>query len=421
MKIFQKLKILSLNEFFRASIILIVLMNIANILNYVFQFVMARMLGPADYSVMAVLTSILYIFNFPSTSIQTVMSRYATVYSLKKEFGKLRGIMDAFIKKSFFICLTIYVVYLAISLFLSKTLEINFWLLALTGLFVFGAFLYPIGSGILQGMKKFKAMGWNSVLNSAIKLIIAMILVFFGFKVYGAVLGFILGVFIAFIFIFPFIKEVINAKEIKENPKIFDSHSLYAFFAMLIVVLMYSIDAILAKAHFTADIAGRYAVLSMIGKIILFSTLTIGNAMFPISSERFLNGNKEKTSGIAKKTFIASSALCGIAILIFYLFPDFVVKILFGKEYLSLAGLLIYVALGFSFISLLGIFILYKLSINEFKFMHLFLLSIFMVIEFASMIIFNNTILDFTKAFMYSSLLALTGMVLAYKLKVSLK
>ena len=68
-------------------------------------------------------------------------------------------------------------------------------------------------------MKKFSALGWNTLLVFFIKIIVAIILVILGFKVYGAILGFVIGMIFGFIFALPYIKEIISAKKITTEQK----------------------------------------------------------------------------------------------------------------------------------------------------------------------------------------------------------
>jgi len=405
--VINTMKRLMKNELFVSSLTLLILINIGNFINYLYQFTMARMLGPVDYGTLAVLISITYIFAVPVLSIQTVVSKHSTRLNSSGELGKIKGMLNYLLKRLLFIAFITFMAFLVLSIFLSEYLNISFWLLGLTGTFLFIGFTYPIGIGILQGMKKFKVWGWNTIIYSLAKIILAVILVVIGFGVYGAILGFIFGAFIAFLFIFPFIKEVTNSNEIKEKVGIFSKDSLPIFLAILLIVLMYSIDVILAKGLFDPEIAGKYAVISMIGKIILFGTMAIGSAMFPISSERFFNGVGHK--GVIRKTSIIMVLLCGFAIILFWLFPEFVINILFGSQYLSMANILVYVGIAFSFISFLNILILYRISVDEFKIIHIVILMMFLSIQIIALSVFNDSVKNFSIAFMSSTILTFLG------------
>lgn len=390
------------SELFIGSLILMTLVNIGNIINYIFHFSMVRLLGPIDYGIFAVLTNIIYIFSVPTLSIQTIVSKHITKYNIHKEYGKIKGIFISLVRETMIISVIVYLIFLVIAFFIYNILGIPFLLLALTGIFIFEALIYPVIIGILQGMKKFNVWGWNYLILCLFKFLIAITLVILGLKLYGAVLGFLLGTLVSFFLVFFFVKEIINSKVIKEKIDIFSKQSSLIFFIILIVVLMYSIDVILAKIFFDAEVAGKYAIASLLGKMILFGTSVIGSAMFPISSEKYESG--EKTRGVIKRTFFAAALICSSALLILRIFPEFLINILFGKGYSSIASILIYVGIAFSFLSFLNIFILYKISIGKIRLEHIIILSMFLILQILIMFYFNSSLESFSIAFMVSTI-----------------
>ena len=401
------LKSLKKNELFKSSFVLLILINIGNFLNYIYQFSMARILGPSGYGVLAVLVNIIYIFQVPSLSIQTIVSKHTTKFFVKKEFGKIKGLFNYLIKKTLLGSLIFFIMFSILSIFLSKTLNIPIWLLILTGTFLFVTFIYPVGIGILQGMKKFNVWGFNFICVGIVKLITALVLVFLGFKVYGAIIGFVLGTLFSVLFFIPFMKEIINSKEVKEKIFIFSKNNLSTFFSMLLIVFMFSMDIILVRVFFAEDIVGKYAVISLTGKMILFMGMTIGYAMFPISSEKFVTGNK--TGELIKKTSIVLFLLCFLATSLFAFFPELIIKSLFGSQYLSFSNILVYVGIAFSFISFLNVFILYKISIDRFQLKHVLILLIFFITQIVILFLIHQTIQDFSMAFMFSTIISFIG------------
>ena len=395
------------NELFRGSLILFILINLGNLINYLYQIVMARMLGPSDYGILAVLISFTYIFTIPTSAIQIAVSKKIAIFNVKKEYDKMSGLFFSFLKRLFVFSIAIFFVFVILSFFIIKPLNISFWLLILTGTLIIASFIYPLASGSLQGMKKFSALGWNTLLVFFIKIIVAIILVIFGFKVYGAILGFVIGMIFGFIFALPYIKEIISAKKDNDGTKILTKENSLIFLSILVFVFIYSIDVILARVFFPSEIVGQYAVISTIGKIILFSTMSIGNVMFPISAERHHAG--VKTKGIIKKASLYVFILCAVAVTLFILFPELIIKLLFGNQYLGTAKLLPYLGIAFSFIAFLNILILYRISKNEFNFLHLLLIALFLIIEIILLFLFKTTIEQFTLAFMFSTIITFIG------------
>jgi hypothetical protein len=137
--------------------------------------------------------------------------------------------------------------------------------------------------------------------------------------------------------------------------------------------------------------------------------MSVGNAMFPISSEKFQNGNK--TSSMMKKVILSVSVLSILIIVLVSLFPQQILSLI-GKDYSSAQDILLYVTLAFVFISFLNIFILYKISIDEFEERHVLYLLPFLTIEIIMFFVFREQIRLFSIGFMISSFITLLGSII---------
>jgi len=135
--------------------------------------------------------------------------------------------------------------------------------------------------------------------------------------------------------------------------------------------------------------------------------MPIGNAMFPISAER--HNAKTKTSGIIKKASLYVFMLCAAAIALFIIFPELIIKLLFGNQYLEIVELLPYLGITFSLMAFLNILILYRISTDEFNLSHLLWIILFLIIEIILLFLFNTNIKQFTSAFMFSTMITFIG------------
>jgi len=388
----MKIKNIMGDELIKGSLILFVMINVFNFLNYIFHFSMARMLGPSDYGVLAVLMSVIYIFTIPSESIQTIVTKYTSKFNIKKEYGKIKDLLYRSMKKGFLFSLLIFIIFILISFFLSSFLKIKFYLFFLTGLFIFYVFFIPIMRGILQGRKKFTELGLNMIMESSIKVLLAITLVLTGLKVYGAMAAVLISGLITFIFVFFFLKEILSSKRKRGDFKGIYSYGLPVFVAIISVVLIYSLDIILAKRFFSGEIVGEYAAASMIGKMIFFGTYAIGKAMFPLTSETHEVG--KETKKILGKSLKIVSVLSGIALVFYLFFPKLIIRILFGSAYVNGAGILFILGLAFTFLAFSNIIILYELSIGKRHFP--FILLFFVILQVILLSIFNSNLVEFS-------------------------
>ncbi|MCK5043533.1 oligosaccharide flippase family protein [Candidatus Pacearchaeota archaeon] len=393
------------SELGKGAFILLITMSIFNILNFLFHFSMGRMLGPEDYRILAVLMSLIYIYSVPTEAIQNIISRYTSKFNLNRRLGKIKFLMFKSLKKGFKVAIGIFLLSIILAFFLSYFLKINFWIILLTNVFIFFAFSSPIPKGVLQGRKKFGLLGINLIIEAGLKLIFAISLVTFGFKIFGAIGGAILGILSGLIFSFYFNKDVLKKEEEKVSFNGIYPKSIPYFITTFVILLTLSLDIILATRFFSPKLAGQYSALSMLGKMIFFGTAAISKAMFPLTSER--HDNAKNPFELFKKSFLIILSLCILAIGVYAFLPKFIIEILYGIQYVDMAPYLLYSGLALSFLSLSHIIFVYKLSINKLK--KSYYLFIFLIIEIVLLYLFHSNILEYVLAFMVSNIIMFIG------------
>ena len=391
------------DEFVRGSLVLFIMINIFNFLNYLPHFVLARMLGPSDYGVFAVLMTLVLIFNVPSEAIQTLVSRLISKFNPKKELGKMKFVFSTTLGMGMKAALICFIIFIPISIFLAYFLPgITFFHLIFTGIALFGVFSAPVARGVLQGRKKFQKLGWSMITEAVFKLVISVLLVVLGLKVYGAMAGVILGLFFSFLISLLFIKEVMKKKESKAEVNR-ANYSSQIIITMLVIMAMLSLDIIIAKAVFSAELAGKYAVVSMLGKMIFFGVQPIGKAMFPIASEDADKGRKKSRSFF--KSITLAGALCAAAVAVFFILPKLLIKIFFGGQYISASNLVGVIGLALGILAAANLILLYNLSLGRIK--KPLTLIIFPILQCIFLLFFNKTIFQFSLALLFSNLIIL--------------
>jgi O-antigen/teichoic acid export membrane protein len=359
-----------------------------NFLNLIFHFVSGRLLGDEAYGTLAAIMGIIYVFNVPSEAIQTIMSRYATKAGEK---GKIKKLFLKAIKRFFYLGLISFAVFFLVSPLLSDFLSIETPLLILVGVFLVLVFIISVNRGILQGVKRFYSLGFSFFSEGALKLALAVMFILLGFNVYGAVFGIIISGVLVFFVSLVFLKDFIKVKasgNIDTKDKY--SYSIPVLISIASITIFYSIDLILAKSFFP-ELAGQYAVISMLGKIIFFGTMPIGKAMFPIVSERF--NIKKDSKDLLKKALLITFLLSFIALAAYFLFPTFIISFLYGENFLELSSLILLPCIAMTFLAFSNILIFYNLSTDSRK-IHYWLLF-FVFLQFFLFIIFHSSITEF--------------------------
>jgi len=230
---------------------------------------------------------------------------------------------------------------------------------------------FDFGSGLEAGIFLFPRInqrGGNMVLESTSKLVLAVLFVFIGWRVYGAILGAILGSVFAIILSFAPLKDIIIAKEKKSKTIGIYKYAKPAFLITFLVITFYSVDLIIAKIVFSEEVAGTYAIASILSKIIFWGTLPISKAMFPLITEN--SKDMKKSKNIFTNSFILLTVGIVVALIVFYFFSGTIIQIFSGKILLEAAGILFFLGIGTSMISIANLILLHKLSINRTKGYH---------------------------------------------------
>tara|TARA_Y100000310_G_scaffold57557_1_gene52822 strand:- start:972 stop:2201 length:1230 start_codon:yes stop_codon:yes gene_type:complete len=397
-------KLLS-NRFARGSFSLFIMFNIFNLLSFIFQFSMARLLGPAEFGVFAVLISLVYFVAIPSDSVQTFVAKYSSKFKAKGEIGKIKSMTLKIFYKGLKVSLITFVISIPLIYLLAYFLDISFLLVFLTSTLIFSIFLLPTTRGLMQGMQQFNSLGMNMIVEGSLKLVFSVLFVLAGMKVYGAIVGLLLG--IVFAFVFSLLPLGIMFKSKKEDVKIPNIYRSSSAIILVLVAIMgvQSIDIIVAKKLFSDIVAGQYAVLNLMGKIIFFGTIAISKVMLPISSEKFENGGK--TRKILIRSLVSVGILSLIGLCFYGLFPELIISVLFGSEYLAISDFVFLIGIAFTFISLSNIVLLYGVAVD--KKIKLWQLIIFLVLQLSLLISMGDNLQNYSIAMIVTGIAMFFG------------
>ena len=391
------------SELGKGAIILLITMNIFNLLNFAFNILMGRFLSIAEYGILMTLMSFTYLYGIPSEAIQGLVSKYTSKFNVKNRKGETKHLLKSFLKKGTIFALGIFIILFIITPFLSDRLRINFWLMAFFHILIFSGFYGPVTRGILQGKKRFKEYGFSLLTEGVLKILLAICFVVMGFGVFGAINAVVISIFLGVLISLYFCKDILKEKE--GEAKFEEIKATPYFITMIAIMFFLSMDIIIAKWFFSAEIVGQYAVLSVLVKILFLGTNGIGKAMFPISSER--KEREKESKGIFIKSFFVTGALCLIGILFYYFIPDFIINLLYGSKYSGIGKYLVYTGISFSFLALTNLILLYGLSIEKIR--RTYLLFIFIILEVVLFSFMHNSLFDFIQALLISNIVIFIG------------
>jgi len=350
----------------RAGIVILAAQAIFLFANFFYHFISARMLGPEEYAVVASIFSIFYLISVGSAAIQNTATKFISRFRAEKTPEKEYYFFKRGTKEILAVSAALTLAYLILSPLIAGFLNISVISVIISCPAIILFALTPFNRGILQGQQKFKILGINLIIEGLTRLGLAVILIILGLKSNGAIAAVSIGSAAALIFTFPVLNLKKTAKKARLEGADIYKFAIIAFIALFFVNALYNFDIFLVKHFFSAEQAGFYATVSLLGKVIFFGATAIGLVMFPKVAEMHSKGQKIRKVYI--KSMIFAVLISALAILVYFLFPEIIVSLLFGERYISISPLLWQFGVFMMLLSLSYISVLKKLAIGKKRF-----------------------------------------------------
>ena len=336
-----------------------------NVINYVYHLVMGRLLGPADYGVVARIFSLLYVVSIVPISSSFAIVKFISeaktgeasvaVYRAISKFGwKLGGIFG--------------VAVVLLSPLIAKFLNIATPIpVALVGGVLFLSLITLVNQATLQGLLKFGGVVWPNAVSSIAKLALGLVAVWVGMQVVGVIGAVVVSVLLAYLLSYRLLP--IEYKSTSKGTD-FDLGSFLKFsFPVLVQSLaftsLFTADVILVKHYFPPTVAGWYAALSMLGKIIYFATQPISAVMFPYVVQKISSGKSYLL--ILGMSFTLTAIVSFIILGAYFLFPDLAIGLLYGSKYLDIRPELVWMGWFMSLYCLNYFLVTFFLAVGRIK------------------------------------------------------
>lgn len=352
-------KQISTEQIFMLSILLV------NGGNYIYNLLLGRILGPTEFADAAILITFLLVLSFVGMTFQIVTAKYAVLFKDEKLATFLRLITKY---ASFF-----GILFGAVIFFFHKELQLifhtqtssMFWIFAL-GLPLY--FLMSVNRGLYQGKDVLNKLSltYQSEMISRLVITIGVVLLI---PAIPSSIAIAIGIVISFVFgLFPFQKSIVKST-IVITEKLVETKSIIIFFGLtafyeLTQIIINNSDIILVKHYFDNEQAGLYASLALIGRVVYFVSWMFVMLLLPKVIQ--LKKDGKNTLPILLKYVGYIVILSTLIVTFTWLFPEFVVRLMFGEQYISISPLLWKYALATSIFAIANIFAYYFLSIGKY-------------------------------------------------------
>ncbi|MDD4606961.1 MAG: oligosaccharide flippase family protein [Patescibacteria group bacterium] len=347
-----------------------------NLGNYIFHFLMARMLDVQVYGELQSLIALTAIFSIPSGALLTLIVKYVANFKAEENINKIYTLFIKSVKLFGLIALVLISIIIIASPHLADFLQINSSVpILILSLSVLLAFFNSINHGVLQGLQKFKSITLINLLTVASKVILAVILVKLSLRVNGVLGAIVLSGIIGYLITFMPLKFLFKKTQTTDiNTKEIFKYIWPVFWTVLFTTLLYNLDVVLVKHFFSPEIAGQYSALALIGHIIIFIAGPMATVMFPMVAHAHTRG--EKHYAIFKQTIGLTLGMGLLGVLGYFILPNLIIKILVGNKFLNMAPYLGWFAISMLLYSLINTLSRYLLSIYSVKYIYVLLVGI---------------------------------------------
>ncbi len=306
----------------------------ANALAIAFTVVFARVLGEEDYGSLAALTSWLLILGVPGSALQVAAARDVAA-GRYGDGPRLAAVTRRWIRP---------VILAAVALTLLSVLARE-QLAAITGVDeVWAAALILPGAcawfalcllrGVLQGDGAIAAVAWSIVAEATGRVICGLLLLGFGAGVVGAFAGTPLSFTIAAGALFVVLRRRVGEPDADREGD--ELHRLAAgawsaIIALTLLMVLQSLDVIIAKHQLPDDEAGSYTAAAVAAKVLIWVAIGLAVYVVPEASRRASRG--AAPFGALARALGAIGLLAVPVLLIFLVAPELLLRLGFGVDY----------------------------------------------------------------------------------------
>jgi O-antigen/teichoic acid export membrane protein len=258
------------------SFVLLSASGLATAINFAYNIAVARFLGPTAFGHATAVYTLLILISAVTLSFQIVSAKVvAQQNSLEGKSAAYRGFHKSAWACGIFVAMLLLLFQKAIADYLKLPTPFLVVLLAI-GV----AFYVPLGTrrGYIQGAYGFQRLGTNLVLEGLVRLGGSLLAIALGFGVPGVIAANAAAVAVAYLAAAP--KLAAGVHELHVPDAFREALQAIIFFAGQ--VLINNCDIVLVKHFFPPIVAGLYAAIALVGRVIFAFSSAVMNSMFPI-------------------------------------------------------------------------------------------------------------------------------------------
>jgi O-antigen/teichoic acid export membrane protein len=356
--------------------------------NYLYNLILGRVLGPEKFADAAIIITFLLVLSFLAMTFQLVTAKFSVIFE-----GE---VYTSFVSKMYKGATVASLLLGVLIVYFSTNLQSIFKTSSSTMFVIFGIgvplyFIMSVNRGVFQGKKELLSLSGTYQMEMISRLLLTFTLLYF-LNIESSVI-IALGVLGSFLFgLFPFKTKNISLKRTtslsESQIKVVRSFFIITVFYELTQIIINNSDILLVKHYFSSYEAGLYASLALIGRVVYFIAWMFVMILLPVVVKLKKEGKPTKPVLFKYVSYIG--AITAIIISVCFLFPEDVIKLLFGEGYISVNSLLWKYALATGVFAISNIFTYYYLSLD--KYLPVVLSGIFGIAQIALITVFHSSI-----------------------------
>ncbi len=359
-----------LSAFARQGILVFAAQMAVNLSNFLFHATVSRRIGVEEYGTLNALVSGFNIFAVVAVTLGTVVAKVVAELRSAGATGRIRNFaLQTFVILSSVALLSLFLTWLSARgiagyLHISATSAV-----LVTGAILALNFVLPL-RGILQGAEMFGSYSISLVLEAVLKVALALLFVWIGFGLVGALGGWLAGAGIALIYTI----AVVTIRFGRTDPNAYHLDTTRIGLAMagtvaagiLLAVMQFS-DVIIVKHFFNPEQAGLYAAAALAGRMLFLLVNFVPIILIPHAVRAAHDGTKPER--FLLKAVLVVLGISLIALIGYGLFPTFIIGTLAGSAFKPAASLLFPYAIAATTFAILNTVVTYRIGIHRMQFL----------------------------------------------------
>src|SRR5262245_32392035 len=314
-------------------VIMLLSTTLVSVMNFGYNAVMARMLGPSRFGQVTASVTLLMLASAVTLAFQLVCAKFV---ARNPAPGAQAGVYRSLLGKAWLVSLT-----LGGTLFLTQKPIADYLRMPdsrILAILAVGIAAYvPLGvrRGAMQGLCSFRRLAASFIVEAGARLLCGVLLVSIGYGVFGAVGAISASVLSAFLL--PRMDPRLHVKTHPGSAASF-GEGIQAIVFFVGQVIISNIDILLVKHFFVPEAAGLYAAVALVGRLLYFASWSVVSAMFPVSAAA---KPQEENARVVLAPLLTVLGLSLAFILLLGLFPHLVMHTSFGLEFHQAEPLLV--------------------------------------------------------------------------------